>query len=552
MEDHLRKKSEKLLGQNPLEVPALSTVEVQQLFHELNAYQVELEMQNEDLRHAQQELSAALDAYVELYETAPVGYLTIDSKYQIIEANYTAATLLGLERGKLLVGRTFSSFVHNDSLHIWDAHQQYLAGNSQRQGIDLALKREDGESLMARVEYTSRPACGQYLMTLTDITQRVDTEQVLVKSKRDLVSSNLQLEQRVDEGMVALAESEEKYRKLFESESDAIMIFDGDTRQIIDVNAAALQLYGYAREEFLQLTHGAITAEPETAAKLIAAAMAGEKIPPFVSQHRKKGGAVFPTEITGFSFSWQGRAVVCGVIRDITDRVAHENEREKNRRELRQLASELSMAEQRERERVGRELHDGVSQLLNSSIIRLNMLKGSQLPKSAVESLNTICGIVEEALDETRSLTFELSCPMLKELGLAAALQELCTSMSHEYSVCFEFKGAMELLPMPLDRKFVLYRSTRELLVNVLKHADAEAAFVKVERVAGEVRISIADNGKGFDASTAGMGFSPSGGFGLFNMREYIWHIGGSLEIESAPGGGTEVVLSVPLEQQHE
>ena len=91
-----------------------------------------------------------------------------------------------------------------------------------------------------------------------------------------------------------------------------------------------------------------------------------------------------------------------------------------------------------ERERIGRELHDGVSQLLSSSLLRLNVLKDSSLPEVAVDSLDTVCGIVKEALDETRSLTFELSCPMLDELGLAAALEELCSSMTHEYSIHFE------------------------------------------------------------------------------------------------------------------
>ena len=195
MAENLRKKAEELLSQNPLKTPVLSTVEVQKLFHELDVHQVELQMQNENLRQAQHELSASHDAYVELYDFAPVGYLTLNPEGRIIEANFTAARLLGLERGKLMKGSVFSSFVHRDSLHAWDTHHQQIAENSGKHGIDLALTRPDKKGLTVRVECTPRPATGQYLMALTDITQRVHAEEALKKSEQDLTFLNQQLEQ---------------------------------------------------------------------------------------------------------------------------------------------------------------------------------------------------------------------------------------------------------------------------------------------------------------------------------------------------------------------
>ena len=350
----------------------------------------------------------------------------------------------------------------------------------------------------------------------------------------------------------ALQESEEKYRKLFESESDPIMIFDGQTRQFVDVNDAAIQLYGYTREEFLQLTHAAISVDPAVADDVIPAVMQSGRIPTFVTRHRKKDGTILPTEITAFSYSLQGRRVICAVIRDQTERVAYENERENNREELRKLASELSFAQQHERERIARELHDGVSQLLSSSLLRLNILKDQALPQVAVESLATVSGILGEALDETRSLTFELSCPMLIELGLAAALEELCSSMGHEYSLHCEYRGTTARLALSMDRKLALYRATRELLINVMKHSSANCASVHLERVDDRVRIIVEDDGVGFDAKRAGKGFSPSGGFGLFNISETIRHAGGDLQIESIPGEGAKVVLRVPLEETND
>lgn len=556
MQDNLRRKAEKLLSQNPLEIPVLSTVEVQTLFQELDVHQIELQMQNEELRQSQAELAATRDAYVELYDFAPVGYLTLDPEGRIIEANFTAATLLGLERGKLLLGHTFAGFVHRDSLNTWDNHLKRLLKHPEEHGVDLALQRPDGERLTVRVECMPRlnenREFERCLMTLTDLTERVHAEEALKKSEQDLALFNLQLEQLVDERSVALSESEEKYRLLFESETDAIMVFDGYTRRFIDVNQAAVDAYGYSRAEFLELTHRELTADPEGSDVVIRQTLAGSPPPSIISRHRKKDGTIIPVEVTGSSFSIKGRRLVCGVVRDITERVRWEAELEHNQEELRKLASELSLAEQRERERIGQELHDGVSQLLSSSILRMTVLKDMGLPEAVAESINTVCGILEQTLKQTRSLTFELSCPMLNELGLAAALEELCSSMSHEYSIRFEFKGNKELLPIAMDHRIVLYRSTRELLINVMKHSGAKWAGVHLDRVDGHLRICVKDDGKGFNAEMAGKGFSPTGGFGLFNIGEYFRHAGGNLKIKSIPGDGTEVVLSVPLEVQHE
>jgi signal transduction histidine kinase len=96
----------------------------------------------------------------------------------------------------------------------------------------------------------------------------------------------------------------------------------------------------------------------------------------------------------------------------------------------------------------------------------------------------------------------------------------------------------------------VLYRAARELLINVTKHSEAQRAGVGLERQDHNIRICVADDGKGFDASLAGDGFSATGGFGLFNIREYLRHAGGTLQIKSAPGQGTEVVLTVPLKPE--
>jgi PAS domain S-box-containing protein len=124
----------------------------------------------------------------------------------------------------------------------------------------------------------------------------------------------------------ALSESDEKYRQLFNTETDAIMIFDAETRHFVDVNYAALSLYGYSREEFLKLRHQDITAEPEKSDASILQTLEGKLIRIPVRYHKKKDGTIFPAEISTSTFMLRNRKTLCGVIRDITERKHAEDE----------------------------------------------------------------------------------------------------------------------------------------------------------------------------------------------------------------------------------
>jgi PAS domain S-box-containing protein len=135
--------------------------------------------------------------------------------------------------------------------------------------------------------------------------------------------------------------SEEKYRQLFTTVPDAIYIFDAETRQFIDANESTLQLYGYTREEFLELKYSDITAEPEESEKAIAITITGKMHRVPLRYHRKKDNTVFPVEASTSMFDLSGGKVICVVIRDITDRKAAEEALEKRERELEAKTLEL-------------------------------------------------------------------------------------------------------------------------------------------------------------------------------------------------------------------
>lgn len=348
-----------------------------------------------------------------------------------------------------------------------------------------------------------------------------------------------------------LRESEERYRTLFNSESVAILVFDVDSHAFIDVNPRAQNLYGYSHEEFLQMGYGNVAVEPGEALRLVEEAAAGTCPQMRLGQHRRRDGSAMSVETSASILALGSRKAVCAVVLDVSRRVAQEREIDRNREELRRLASELSLANQRERQRIAGELHDGLSQLLSSAYLRLDVLNLGPMPAASADSIRKVCEIVATALNQVRTLTFDLSCPMLDELGLSAALEELCYSMSNDYAIQFEFRGgSFPVLPLKHEVQMALYRAARELLINVMKHSSATAAYVNLELEDGCVRLGVCDDGKGFDAAMAGRGFSHGGGFGLFNIGEYVQHVGGSLSIRSDPDGGTEVSISIPLEEK--
>lgn len=212
--------------------------------------------------------------------------------------------------------------------------------------------------------------------------------------------------------------------------------------------------------------------------------------------------------------------------------------------QLRTLAAALTLAEQQERRRIAQLLHDNIQQMLYGIKTRAHLLRLSPTAGPGVqEHLLALQRLADEVIQTTRTLTVELSPPMLQSEGLAAALQWLATYMqeTHQLRVIFECQTEM---PVPnADLRLLLFQIVRELLFNVVKHAGVQEAKLVLFEQDQQLMILVADEGRGFaDEPTR----QTSGGFGLFSIRERLALFGGQLVLEGQANGGVRATISVP------
>ncbi len=216
-------------------------------------------------------------------------------------------------------------------------------------------------------------------------------------------------------------------------------------------------------------------------------------------------------------------------------------------KELRSLAAELSFAEERTRRQIATDVHDHIGQNLAIAKIKLQALAESSLSKKAEQELKEARDLITQIIESARSLTFEISPPVLYELGFEPAVEWLLRKSRIQAGLVTQFSTDGQHKELHENVSVFLFQAVRELLVNVTKHAEARHVDVSVKRIENEIRICVADDGKGFNMQNIASMARKEAGFGLFSIRERINHIGGRLTVESKPGYGTKITLAAPL-----
>jgi len=235
--------------------------------------------------------------------------------------------------------------------------------------------------------------------------------------------------------------------------------------------------------------------------------------------------------------------------RTLEDRVAEQTaEARRLATQLRELVAELGQTEQRERRRLAMALHENLQQLLVAAKLKLSGLRHCEKDQGLAAALHQAERTIDDCIAESRSVTNQLSPPVLYDGGLVPALEWLGRQMWKEHDLAVEVHSDRQAEPADEGIRALLFQAVRELLANIVQHAGVRHARIEVTRLENDqVRIAVCDKGAGFDPESLETSMAEKGAFGLFGIRQRLIVMGGRLEIQSLPGGGTHVVLVAPL-----
>jgi PAS domain S-box-containing protein len=355
---------------------------------------------------------------------------------------------------------------------------------------------------------------------------------------------NARLYQKERRISARLRQSEEDYRGLFENSTEAILLH-GSNGKIIAANRACEKLTGYTRLEMTGMDIGTFLSRmgSEAADELLARQRSGDQNgSSFELRLKKRDGAEAIVEVTHSMISRDGKPVGAQVIlRDVTEqRQLQEN--------MRFYLSQVLKAQESERLRVARELHDDTAQALTGLSRRLDMLASSKsdLPPDTLKRLDELREQTDAILAGVRRFSQDLRPPVLDDLGLLPALKWLAVALEEQDGISANIRMLGDPRRLPRDAELTLFRIAQEALSNVRKHSQATAVELTLDFRDGGVSMTVADNGKGFSLQHATSDLASSGKLGVIGMQERARLLGGTLTVDSAPDEGTRITVSAP------
>ncbi|MDH3761743.1 MAG: sensor histidine kinase, partial [Gammaproteobacteria bacterium] len=329
----------------------------------------------------------------------------------------------------------------------------------------------------------------------------------------------------------------------------------GEVLQILNLNREALEVYkAQSRDQLIALIEGPMNEQQrESLIQVLEIFASGRRRSSIRSVSLRANGEVFPMlrDSELISSDREDWSRVLSSIHDLTTEVETANRLREYQQELRSLAGKISSAEESERRRISSELHDGTIQNLVLARIHLANLSTTVESEKGGQLADSINDLLETSLRETRSLIFEISPPVLYELGLEPAVEWLAEHYKQRTGVSIAISGDEHSTKLSEEMNIVVFQAARELLVNIAKHAQASRVVVNWRHNEDSVVLTIEDNGVGFDAESSQVRLASEGGFGLFALRERLKLMGAELDIKSSDQG-TRVNITAPvdIEQQ--
>lgn len=524
-------------------------------------------------KRAEEALRVSEEKYRNLFETMAEGVFYQNAEGDVLFANLAAERILGVALEEILT-RTSKDHCQNaiceDGSDFPDQdHPSMVALRTGRETLGVTMgvwNPRRSERMWIKVHAIPQIRPGEtrpygVFTTFDDITERMQAQSRLVE-----LSARYQT--LFEDSPIALWEedfSEVKhrienlrasgvgaFRTYLETHPEEVQACVSAIR-VQNLNQAAVDLHkASSKQELLSTPHSLLVEEtyPVFVEELIAIAegrtaidqvgplqtLAGDTIRTLIRW------AVPPGHETTLS-----RVFVAAV--DVTERVLAERKLIEHQARLRSLAAELASTEEQERRRLAANLHDDIGQLLVLIKIKLGELKGLPLSDEAQALVEDARETAVRVIEKVRTITAELFPAVLYQFGLSAALEVLAEEIGHETGLPVAFHEDEAPKPLSLETSTLLYRSAREALFNVVKHARAHRAQVSVRRVGDDIEVLVEDDGTGFNFAEAQSWIEKANGLGLFIVEERLRYAGGQLTVDSAPGRGSRVTLRVPIEQ---
>jgi PAS domain S-box-containing protein len=572
-EARLRKQRKNQKGKG--EVPK-SESDPQRLLHELQVHQVELEMQNAELQDARDRMEALLEKYTDLYDFAPAGYFSLDERGRILEVNLTGAAMLGVERSRLING-LLPRFLAPASQPDFLAFLQRVFVGTGKQVCEVQLSKQGAGVSWASIHGVSAISLNGPMkwcrVAVSDITSRKHAEEML---RRNEALFSALIEQApvgvyvVDE-QLRLQQVNPKARPAF---SKIHPLNGRDFSEILHLIWAP-KIAGEIMERF---RHTLKTGKPYYS--------------PDFSERRRDIGVTecYEWQLQRITLPAGHHGVVC-FFNNITERKRQETiqrrldamsasnrrlELEISRRKtmerslrkseqqqsrlleesrhmqerLQQLSRQILSAQEDERKRISRELHDVIAQTLTGINVRLAALKKEAVanPKGLDRNISRTQTLVEQSVNVVHRFARELRPTVLDDLGLIPALHAFMKNFREETGIRVSLSASAAVERVNGDKRTVLYRCAQEALNNAARHAKASQVDVVIQKLDHAVCMKIKDDGKGFPGEHI-LHTRKNKRLGLLGMRERLEMVGGSFSVTSAPGKGTTIQAQIPLEE---
>jgi PAS domain S-box-containing protein len=544
------------------------------LIHELQVHQVELQLQNEELKRSQAQIEAGLERYTAIYDSAPVGYFTLTRDGVISHANLTGAEMLGMSRSQL-PGRAIAAFIPPALHPQFQGFVHHVFTSSTRISEDFLLLGDAPLPRHVNIKGQRIGSKKECQIVVSDITARKGAELNLLRSKTMLSS------------LIAQA---------------PIGIFVvGPCFKLEQVNPRAMSLFRRAHpligRDFAEVLHevwpgaASVPSIESVLAQFRHTLETGASYQsPELAERRGEDRVkeIYEWQVERITFPDNEYGVVC-FFKDITPRIRAQiakrrlaqvtasntglkeeiarriiaekglilsehraqmllEESQRLQEKLRQLSHGIIRMQETQRGETSHELHDGISQLLVGIGVHLTALtkKADLDPKNLQESLAPVHRLVAQSVQVLHGLARRLRPAMLDELGLIPTLRTYIDSLPKRQGLQIAFTATVNLDHLNTDQRTVLFRVTQEALVNVSKHAQASRVRITLAQVRRGVSLEIADNGQAFDVTQLEH-LASEKRLGLSSMRERLNMIGGSFKIKSVAGVGTTIRVVVPL-----